>query len=144
MSAVSYSISRDFTFAASHVLDTLPVTHKCSRMHGHNYIVRVELETAQLDDNGFVMDYGELTRIVQPLISELDHRHLNDLMNGLPATAEHLARQLLDSIARTLHDKLGCKGPHFGDPHVRSLRDHGWALSVGVSETPKTWAWCRA
>lgn len=116
-----YSISKDFTFAASHVLEGLPEGHKCGRVHGHNYLVRVALEAPVLDDVGFVLDYTDLGALGEQLDANLDHRHLNDVLPpevGNP-TAENLARWLFDWCLKM-----------------------GWPVKeVGVSETPKTWAW---
>ena len=44
---------------------------KCSRPHGHNYEVSVEV-TGSLADEGWVVDKGDITSV----ISEWDHRFL--------------------------------------------------------------------
>jgi len=56
-----YLISKEFHFSASHQLDYLPESHQCARLHGHNYIVVVELASESLNDDGFVRDYTELS-----------------------------------------------------------------------------------
>jgi len=53
------TITKDFAFSASHRLDGLPEGHQCARYHGHNYLVRVEIE-GTVDKVGFVVDYGAL------------------------------------------------------------------------------------
>ena len=58
-----YTIAKQYHFSASHILKGLPDDHPCSRMHGHNYIVEVILETKTLDKNGFVRDYRELNEL---------------------------------------------------------------------------------
>ena len=40
-----YRISKEFHFSASHQLTDLPADHQCARLHGHNYIVVVELNS---------------------------------------------------------------------------------------------------
>ncbi|HSD63501.1 MAG TPA: 6-carboxytetrahydropterin synthase [Ignavibacteriaceae bacterium] len=45
---------------------------KCKNIHGHSYRMIVELE-GNLDDNGMIMDYFDLKKIVIPVIEELDH-----------------------------------------------------------------------
>lgn len=121
-----FTISKDFTFSASHVLQGLPATHPCSRLHGHNYTVRVEL-TGTLDPVGFVVDYRDLTPFKEYLDDELDHRHLNDLMGENP-TAEHMARKLCIVV----WDMLATM-----DTAALERVQH---ITVAVSETPKTWA----
>lgn len=116
-----FRISKEFHFSASHQLSGLPDEHQCSRLHGHNYIVVVELSSDELDCNGFVRDYHELSALKTYIDEKLDHRHLNDLFD-FPSTAENLAKHFFDwSRVRW--------------PEISAVR---------VSETPKTWAEYRA
>lgn len=117
-----YRISKDFSFAASHRLGGLPPGHKCARTHGHNYIVRIELARTALSSIGFVRDYEELSAVGEWLTNTWDHRDLNEVTTYEP-TAENLARALWDVVTDLLI--------HQDDEQV----------SVGVSETPRTWAW---
>lgn len=112
-----YTITKQFSFSASHQLDHLPEDHPCARLHGHNYVVEVVLQSVELDERGFVRDYGDLDMLKTFIDEELDHRHLEDVMDA-PTTAENLARFLYDFA-------------HGLWPEVMAMR---------VSETPKTWA----
>lgn len=112
-----YTITKQFEFSASHSLDHLPPDHKCHFLHGHNYVVEVVLESAELNRDGFVRDYGELEPLKDFIDGKLDHRHLNDVVPG-PTTAENIARFLYD----------------FASGHWSEV------AAVRVSETPKTWA----
>ncbi len=85
-----YRISKEFHFSASHIIDGLPEGHKCGRLHGHNYKVRIYLAAHELDEVGFVLDFGDLAPFKQLINDELDHLHLNDVLIG-PTTAEGLA-----------------------------------------------------
>ena len=38
-----YTIAKQFSFSASHVIDGVPEDHPCGRLHGHNYTVEVQL-----------------------------------------------------------------------------------------------------
>lgn len=118
-----FTISKDFEFAASHQLTLLPETHKCSRLHGHNYVVKVTVNSGVLNKHGFVVDYAELTDFKTLLDTKYDHRHLNNILET--PTAENLAEHFYKEVAIIL-------AQHFvGRP---------WQLIIGVSETPKTWA----
>ena len=112
-----YIITKEFAFEASHQLDHLPASHKCSRLHGHSYRVEVVLESAELNADGFVRDYGELAPFKTFVNDKLDHRNLNDVVPGV-SSAENLARWLYE-FASSLW------------PEVAAVR---------VSETQKTWA----
>ncbi len=115
---MTYRITKEFHFSASHQLKDLPADHQCARLHGHNYIVRVELSSETLNAHGFVRDYNELSPLKDYIDSQLDHRHLNDVLGNDMVTAERLAKHLYDWCKSDL-------------PEVSA---------VSVSETPKTWA----
>lgn len=113
-----YTISKEFNFSASHQLKSLPQEHPCSRLHGHNYIVKLVLKSATLNEFGFVQDYRELNFFKKYIDNHIDHRHLNDIFNKTDVTAEFLAKYFYDY----------CK------PKIPML------YAVHISETPKTWA----
>jgi len=56
-------------FSAAHFLKE---HFKCSRLHGHNYYVSVEISD-KLDDNYFVVDFMELSKNLQSIIEPMDH-----------------------------------------------------------------------
>tara|TARA_R110000868_G_scaffold17071_4_gene75451 strand:+ start:9457 stop:9810 length:354 start_codon:yes stop_codon:yes gene_type:complete len=116
-----YTITKQFTFSASHQLNKLPANHQCARLHGHNYIVEAVLQAKQLDNVGFVTDYGELSYIANYIDAVLDHKHLNDVFECNP-TAENMARVLYDKFIN-IYPKL---------------------VAIRISETTKTWAEYRA
>ncbi len=113
-----YTISKQFHFSASHQLLNLPEDHPCARMHGHNYIVEIELQAETLNEYGFVRDYTDLDALKDYLDTTLDHRHLNDVLGHDDTTAENLAKTIYD----------------WAKPQWSEV------TSVRVSETPKTWA----
>lgn len=45
---------------------------KCSRLHGHNYYVSVEV-CSSLNENFFVVDFIELKKKVKEIVKPLDH-----------------------------------------------------------------------
>ena len=96
-----YTISKEFHFCAAHSLKKLPVDHPCSRLHGHNYIVIVELKSNELDSKDFVIDYGQLNLLKEFIDSKLDHQDLNVVMGGMNPTAENIAKYIFDSFKKT-------------------------------------------
>lgn len=116
-------ISKEFEFSASHQLAGLPDSHPCSRLHGHNYRVKVSI-TGTVVPPGFVVDYRELDFFKEWLNSSFDHRHLNDCMQDNP-TAENIAQLMATTLRRHLLER--------GHRNISQI-------SLGVSETPKTWA----
>ncbi len=112
-----YRITKEFHFSASHQLFGLPEDHQCARLHGHNYVVVIELASKALNPHGFVRDYLELAPLKQYIDETLDHRHLNDVLGDDCVTAERMARHFYDWCAARW-------------PETAAVR---------VSETPKTW-----
>lgn len=56
-------------FCASHFLEE---HFKCSRLHGHNYYVSVEVSDG-LDEKCFVVDFMELNTVLKDIVEPLDH-----------------------------------------------------------------------
>ena len=91
-----YIISKEYHFSSSHILHGLAEDHPCSRLHGHNYVVQIELQSENLDDRGFVRDYRELDAFKKYIDEEIDHRHLNDVLGENNTTAEKMAKHFYD------------------------------------------------
>ncbi|MCY1666136.1 6-carboxytetrahydropterin synthase QueD [Rhizobium sp. SL86] len=113
-----FRITKEFHFSASHQLHHLPADHQCARLHGHNYIVVVELAGENLNADGFVRDYHDLAPLKHYIDTHFDHRHLNEVLGHSLTTAETLAKHFFD----------WCKARF---PETSAVK---------VSETPKTWA----
>ena len=60
------------TFSSCHFI---PMHEKCSRLHGHSYIVRLRLE-GDLDESGMVMDFVVLKKKLRSMVAEMDHKVL--------------------------------------------------------------------
>lgn len=78
------TITKEFHFSASHVLEGLSSWRPCARMHGHNYVVILELSAPKerLVPPGFVHDYRDLDKFKQWIDKTLDHRHSNETTGG--------------------------------------------------------------
>ncbi len=83
---------RDFRFEAAHALPHVPDGHKCRRMHGHGYRLRVEVVGPVDQRLGWVMDFGDLKAAVEPIIERLDHQTLNEIPGLENPTAEEIVR----------------------------------------------------
>ncbi len=65
-------------FSACHFI---PRHEKCSRLHGHSYIVRLRLE-GDIGAEGMIMDFVVLKKALKSLIDELDHKTLLPTESG--------------------------------------------------------------
>lgn len=108
-------VSKEFRWEMGH---RLPYHETCRNIHGHSYRMVVEVE-GKLDDHGMVIDYGEITCVVAPIVKQMDHSFMVDpsdetmldvlRASGLRATyvpfystAENIAQWVLDQVAADL------------------------------------------
>jgi 6-pyruvoyltetrahydropterin/6-carboxytetrahydropterin synthase len=85
-------IWKKFTFEAAHLLPNVPAGHKCRRLHGHSYTVRVHV-AGELDPHlGWVLDFADIKAAYEPLRRQLDHHYLNEIGGLENPTAENIAR----------------------------------------------------
>lgn len=84
-------IYKDITFEAAHVLPNLPEDHKCRRLHGHSYRIRLWVEGPVNEHTGWVLDFADIKAAFQPLLDQLDHRYLNEVEGLENPTSERLA-----------------------------------------------------
>jgi 6-pyruvoyltetrahydropterin/6-carboxytetrahydropterin synthase len=81
------SVTKDnLVFASAHFI-TFP-GHRCETLHGHNYRTRVEVEGGLDPEAHFIVDFGELKRLMKELIDEMDHKVLLPLENPKLQIAE--------------------------------------------------------
>ncbi len=81
-----HSITKRYDWIAAHRLE---FHSKCGRLHGHNYMLDVTVGNPMdfhrggsgLDEFGFIIDFGDLNKIVKPILATLDHRYMVSLDN---------------------------------------------------------------
>ena len=93
---------KDFSFEAAHRLPNVPAGHKCARLHGHSFQVRVNVDGSVGPETGWVMDFAELKAAFAPVYDQLDHRYLNDIEGLENPTSENLARWIWRALATRL------------------------------------------
>lgn len=93
-----YYIKKRIEIAGSHRLD-LPYESKCKNIHGHNWVIIVEVRGTHLNENGMLADFAILKKM---LIDTLDHKHLNDVLTFNP-TAENIAKWILEEVNTLFH-----------------------------------------
>ena len=93
------ALTKDYRFEAAHRLPHVPPDHKCARMHGHSFHIEVEVSGEVDPRTGWLVDFGDITAVVEPLLAaELDHRTLNDVPGLENPTSEHLCRWLWERL----------------------------------------------
>jgi len=95
-------LSKSFRFEAAHDLPTFPEGHKCRRLHGHSFRFDVVVEGDVPPEQGYLIDYGEIKRVVDPIVRRLDHYYLNEIPGLQNPTAETLAKWIWDQVKPVL------------------------------------------
>jgi 6-pyruvoyltetrahydropterin/6-carboxytetrahydropterin synthase len=91
-------IFKDFTFEAAHKLPNVPEGHKCARLHGHSYRVRISASGPVGEHSGWVIDFGDIKQAFKPIYDRLDHYYLNDIPGLENPTAENIARWIWNEL----------------------------------------------
>jgi 6-pyruvoyltetrahydropterin/6-carboxytetrahydropterin synthase len=93
---------KDFRFEAAHFLPNVAEGHKCRRIHGHSFRGEIAVRGPVDPHLGWVIDFAELRRAVDPLVNRLDHYLLNDIEGLENPTAERLAIWIWSELAPQL------------------------------------------
>ena len=104
-----YTLEKSFKFEASHILENHD--GKCSNLHGHSWILIVELKGNDLHADGpkmnMLVDYSTISDGVKLLLkSYLDHRHLNTTLKTVSPTSEFIAKWAYDKLFKIFGDFL--------------------------------------
>ncbi|MFT7234750.1 MAG: 6-pyruvoyltetrahydropterin/6-carboxytetrahydropterin synthase [Methylophagaceae bacterium] len=100
----SYTLKILTDFASAHTLRNYPGA--CSRMHGHNWKVEVEVTAAVLNEHEMGMDFKTIKTAARELAKTLDHRYLNDIppFDVRNPTAENIAEYFYQQLTTTLNN----------------------------------------
>jgi 6-pyruvoyltetrahydropterin/6-carboxytetrahydropterin synthase len=91
-------IYKEFHFEAAHRLPNVPAGHKCARLHGHSFQVRLSVSGEAAEPSGWVMDFADLKAAFKPLLEQLDHYYLNDIAGLENPTSENIARWIWERL----------------------------------------------
>ncbi len=92
--SVNETVWKQVRFCYGHYLEEYPGA--CARVHGHEGVLEVEVHRWVDPESGMVVDFAELSRQMEVVVSELDHQLLNLLSPALyTPTAEIIAMYVL-------------------------------------------------
>lgn len=76
----------------------------CSRLHGHNWTIQVEVICHEVNSAGMCIDFKELSDLSWQVISTFDHQNFNEIepFDKINPTAENLAKYFYNEIGKTL------------------------------------------
>jgi 6-pyruvoyltetrahydropterin/6-carboxytetrahydropterin synthase len=85
------TIFREFSFDSAHFLSKVPEEHKCRKVHGHTYRLKLYFRGEIDPDMGWLIDFSEIKESTSKLLEQLDHNLLNDVDGLENPTCELLA-----------------------------------------------------
>lgn len=95
-------IFKEFTFEAAHRLPNVPAQHKCARLHGHSFRIRITVSGEVGADSGWVMDFADIAAAFDPIYRQLDHYYLNEIDGLENPTSENIAHWIWTRLKQTL------------------------------------------
>lgn len=99
---MTVEIYKEFSFEAAHKLPNVPDGHKCGRLHGHSYKVKLHLKGEVDEKAGWFIDFSDIKTVFKPTLDQLDHYYLNDIPGLENPTAEVLSMWLWNKIKKDL------------------------------------------
>lgn len=99
-----YELSIETGFASAHQLRGYK--GKCEKLHGHNWKVQVSVTSERLNEMDLVMDFHDLKRIANEVVSPLDHAFLNDVFpfTEKNPSSENIAKWIFESMKKKIND----------------------------------------
>ena len=89
-------LSVEYRFSAAH---SVKIKGNPEPLHGHDFRVRVTI-SGKPDEDGFLIDFLELEKIVKPVIDELDHKNLNTIF--AQPTVENIGIWIFEKLREPL------------------------------------------
>jgi 6-pyruvoyltetrahydropterin/6-carboxytetrahydropterin synthase len=102
---VPFEITTEETFAAAHYIEGYQ--GNCSKLHGHNWRVRVTLRADKPEPIGLTYDFRKLRAVLKDVIAVLDHSVLNELpiFRSMNPTAETIAGWCFEELSGRIMER---------------------------------------
>lgn len=101
-----FKISAEIKFSAAHML--VGYEGNCERLHGHNWTVKAQITTSELDATGIAYDFRDLSAHLSEIVSRFDHQLLNKIapFDDINPTSENLAKFIFHTLKKKLPDNV--------------------------------------
>ena len=95
---MKYELKQHFYIESARFLPNLPKSHPCANMHGHSFKIILSL-IGEIDSKfGWVIDYHEISKVMTPILQQIDHKILNEVKGLENPTSELLAKWIFEKI----------------------------------------------
>lgn len=126
-------VAKEFKFHAAHHDTDAPPGDQCGRLHGHTYVLRLEVE-GPLNERGMVIHGDALKEAYREMIEPVvEHQYLNDTLPFNP-TMENVASWVYYTVGVYLGTHGITSSPYLTEDH--SLRVRLWETPTMFSEAP--------
>jgi 6-pyruvoyltetrahydropterin/6-carboxytetrahydropterin synthase len=97
-----FELMVEATFSAAHQLKGY--RGKCERLHGHNWKVQVHVVAEKLNEIDIAIDFHEIKRLTNEVVSSLDHNILNEVFpfTEKNPSSENIAKWIYDSLRKKM------------------------------------------
>jgi 6-pyruvoyltetrahydropterin/6-carboxytetrahydropterin synthase len=97
-----YELTIETGFASAHQLRGYK--GKCEKMHGHNWKVQISVTAERLNDIDLAIDFHDLKKMANEVVSPLDHAFLNEIFpfTEKNPSSENIAKWIYDSMNKKL------------------------------------------
>jgi len=101
-----YVVTVEDSFSSAHSLRGYE--GKCENLHGHNWKVVVSIKGEKLNNIGILIDFKDIKSILKSVLSELDHKSLNDIppFDKINPSAENISFFIFSKIKEKLPNNL--------------------------------------
>lgn len=98
-----YELMIETTFSSAHALRGYK--GKCETLHGHNWKVQVHVVADRLNEIDIAIDFHDLKRWTNELVSQLDHKFLNDVFpfTEINPSSENIARWIYENLKKKIN-----------------------------------------
>lgn len=102
-----YKIKVAASFSAAHSLTGYQ--GDCCNLHGHNWKVMITVLCHKQDELGMAIDFRKAKEILNTVMQEFDHKHLNSLecFSSVNPTSEALARAIYQRLQHPFEELGG-------------------------------------
>ncbi len=101
-----YRLSSRKMISAAHILRDYD--GPCARLHGHNWNVKIDVLSNELNAVGLSIDFKDLDDILWKVAGRFDHNNFNDFapFDKINPTAENIARYFFGEIKKLLPEQV--------------------------------------
>ena len=85
-------VCKTFSIEAARSLPHLPEGHPCKNVHGHSFKITLTVSGTIDRHTGFVIDFGDMDTVFNPIREQIDHAYLNDIEGLENPSSENLCK----------------------------------------------------